>query len=318
MAEYLRSRKRAGPPIGRFAALSRPSLPRCDPVPLFGHGQKVPQVEKCIAPRQQRHCKRSDRREPRQNGHSTRSRSQRRTAQIQSQTHQDWYRSCCTKRAHSLSVRAAAAGPRGRLTEQLPPNEVPCSLRLVCRELASRLHSPRYTTISMGVAGTAQQQYWYGYIMYGRALVPAGPCPPAAGAPGAGGAGGARRRPLPHVEAEAAAAWAAAAEGHGHVCDWMLSRVCPAEVTHPRGDSDSDSDSYSNDDSRAACSKRGACAVEGGILYGGEGITQRTGSTSSWPCLGYSPCYAMPWCQGTRAQGATGMQDAVRSDRMHE
>ncbi len=149
-----------------------------------------------------------------------------------------------------------------RVTEQLPPNEVPCSLRLVCRELASRLRSPRHTAIRVGTAGTAQQQYWYGYVMYSRDLVPAHLLLGRWGAPGAGRCltltqkqqllcCAARCGSMEVVqqlecalgcEVPKEAAWAAAAEGHGHVCDWLLARVRPAGMTDPCGDGDSDSD----------------------------------------------------------------------------
>ncbi len=125
-----------------------------------------------------------------------------------------------------------------RIADQLPPNEVPCSLRLVCRELASRLHSPQHITIRLGT-------YQQCGDLARRALVPAALLLHRWAAPGAGSCLTLKQKQqllccaarcgsvevLQQLEAALGceapreAAWSAAEEGHGHVCDWVADQM---------------------------------------------------------------------------------------------
>ncbi len=127
-----------------------------------------------------------------------------------------------------------------RVTEQLPPNDVPCSLRLVCRELASRLRSPRHTAIHVGKHQQCDR-------LASRTLIPAPLLLHRWAAPGAGRCLTFKHKQqllccaarcgsvelLQQLERALGccvpkeAVWSAAEEGHGHVCQWLREQALP-------------------------------------------------------------------------------------------
>ncbi len=181
-----------------------------------------------------------------------------------------------------------------RIADELPPNEVPCSLRIVCRELASRLHSPQHTTIRVGT-------YQQCGDLARRALVPAPMLLHRWAAPGAGRCLTLKQKQqllccaarcgsvevLQQLEAALGceapreAVWSAAEEGHGHVCDWLMDRTCPVGAGKPK----------KHDSSKAFAGYwgRGYLAREAALCTGHAGLYRKYGARGCCDSVGLYP-----------------------------